>query len=140
MTEENKNSIIIIEDNQELVEPLAEVFRTEGFEVLTALNGEEGLQKTLDEKPDVILLDIILPGMDGFSFLEQLRGEGDYGNDVPVIVLTNLDDAETVGSAMKYGVHDFLLKSDWQIDDVLKKVREKLAVTSSDAEDDPSEE
>jgi len=108
-----------------MLKVLAETFSYEKFEVLTAKDGEEGLRVALAERPDVILLDILLPRMDGMTMLRKLR-EDAWGKRTPVMVLSNLSDASRVLEAMQSGVYDFLVKSDWKLQDVVWKVKKKL--------------
>lgn len=117
--------ILIIEDERTLLQALEQKFQSEGYDVISAKNGEEGLDVALSHHPDLILLDIVMPKMDGLSMLEKLRDD-EWGKTAQVIMLSNLSDAEKVESATKYDVHDYLVKSDWKIQDVLKKVKEKL--------------
>lgn len=93
--------------------------------MLEAKNGEEGLEVALREHPDLILLDIIMPVMDGMTMLARLR-EDLWGKDAKVIMLTNLSDNEKVAETIAHGTYDYLVKSDWKLEDVVKKVRERL--------------
>jgi len=126
MISESKK-ILIIEDEPSLLDVLEDKFSTEGFDVLKAENGNRGLEIALKEHPDLILLDIILPEMDGMTMLKKLR-EDVWGKDALVIILTNLNDAQSVLQSLENGVYDFLVKTDWKLEDVLKKVKEKLRI------------
>lgn len=118
--------ILIIEDDPTLLATLADNLEHEGFDVLKAKDGEEGLAAALQMNPDLVLLDILLPKMDGLTMLEQLR-QDPWGKDVPVIVLSNLSEPSgVVATALSGGVRDYLVKVDWTISDVIKKVRERL--------------
>lgn len=119
------NTILIVEDDLDLLEVLRKKFTMEKFEVLQAADGKIGLEEALHSHPDLILLDIIMPIMDGMTMLGKLR-QDTWGKDVPVILLTNLSDESKVAEAMKHGVYDYLVKADWNISDVVKKVRAKL--------------
>lgn len=123
--------ILIIEDEKSLVKALIKKLESEGFEVSVAYDGVEGLQKSLDEKPGLVLLDLILPKMDGMTYLAKLR-EDDWGKSVPVIILTNLSDDKKVLEAQKDGVYDYLIKTDWSLEDVIKMVKEKLGQVYDD--------
>lgn len=125
---ENKKKILIIEDEKPLRQALFDKFTREGFTTFQAKNGSEGLDMALKERPDLILLDIIMPKMDGLTMLKQLRSD-EWGKKVPIIILTNLNDAENVAAAMEKGVYDFLVKSDWKLDELINRVKEKLSVT-----------
>lgn len=117
--------ILIVEDEVALLKALKDKFEREGYTVFTAENGDEGLKQTLANQPDIILLDIIMPVKDGMTMLRELREEHNI-NSTPVILLTNLNDSSDVLLAMKNGVYDYLVKSDWDIDDVVKVVANKL--------------
>jgi len=121
-----RNKILIVEDDMELLEVLTKKFEIEEeFTVFQAGDGRAGLELALKEHPELILLDIIMPIMDGMTMLRKLR-EDAWGKDTPVILLTNLSDESKVAEAIKHGAYDYLVKADWKIDDVVKKVRERL--------------
>ena len=126
MTTENK-TILIVEDEQDLREALADKLTREAFTVLEAKNGKEGLDKALGEHPDLILLDIVMPEMDGMTVLRKLR-EDTWGKTVPVILLTNLSATEEsiIEEMVKYAPSHYLVKSDWKIKDVVEKIKETL--------------
>lgn len=119
--------ILIVEDEEALRKVLVTKFIHEGFGVIEAKDGEEALAMVFDEKPDLILLDIILPKIDGMTFLKRLRRD-DWGKNVPVIILTNLSDDRNIAEAMEGGVYDFLVKSSWEIEDVVRRVKERLVI------------
>lgn len=119
--------ILITEDDPSLLKALVKKFNNEGFQVFSANNGEEGLKTALEKQPDLILLDIVMPIMDGIAMLKLLR-QNPWGAKVPVVMLTNLADASSIENAMLYKVEQFLVKSDWSLDDVVAKVREKLSI------------
>lgn len=124
---DSKKQVLIVEDDEPLLSVLAEKFAREGYVVGTAKNGDAGYKKALAEHPDIILLDIAMPIMDGITMLNLLR-QDEWGKKAKVIMLTNLSDSEEVSKALEMNAHDYLIKSDWQIEDVVKKVKEKLAV------------
>ena len=119
--------ILVVEDEQSLLSALVAKFSKENFKVIEARDGEQGLERALAEHPDLILLDIVMPKMDGVTMLKRLR-RNEWGKKVPVIMLTNLSDDKKVEEAVKFGSHDYLVKSDWSINDVVKKVRSKLGI------------
>lgn len=125
MPEEAKK-ILIVEDEISPLKALVAKFSREGFNVLQAEDGETGLRLALQEHPDLILLDIILPKMDGLTMLKKLR-EDERGTKVPVILLTNLSDSQKVAEAVEHHACDYLVKSDWPLEAVVQKVKEKLA-------------
>lgn len=118
--------ILIVEDEQTLSKALFQRLTAEGFSVLRAQNGEEGLEIAYREKPNLILLDIIMPKMDGLTMLGKLR-EDDWGKEVAVFMLTNLSNAKDVDMATKKGVYDYLIKSDWKLEDIVTKIKGELS-------------
>lgn len=124
--QDSSKLILIIEDETPLSDILRDHFELEGFQIIVAKDGEEGLRLALDKKPDIILLDIMLPKLNGLDMLKQLRTY-EAGKSIPVIVLSNLNDAKEVNEALASGVGDFLVKADWAIADVVDSVRRKLA-------------
>jgi DNA-binding response OmpR family regulator len=117
--------ILIVEDEASLVKALFDVIKKEGYEVETAENGQTGLVLALKSHPDLILLDIIMPVMDGMTMLRKLRQDA-WGKDAKVILLTNLSGVEKMTESSAEGVHDYLIKSDWSLDDIIKKIKTKL--------------
>lgn len=124
---ENKKILLveIVEDEESLLNVLSEKFNSEGFRVLKAKNGEEGLKMALADHPDLILLDLLMPVMNGITMLKQLRLDP-WGKNAKVIILTNLSDRAKVAEAGELESHEYLIKSDWKLDDVVAKVRERL--------------
>lgn len=125
--EQAKKTVLIVEDEPSLQRALGDHFSREGISVLQAKNGQEGLEVALREHPGVILLDIVMPVMDGMTMLTKLR-EDAWGKDAHVILLTNLVDNKEIVEAMKTGVFDYLVKSDWKIEDVVERVKQKLGI------------
>ncbi len=117
--------ILIVEDEKSLREPLSKALKKEGFEVFEAENGEEGLDVAKKEHPNLILTDIVMPKMDGLSMLKELRKDR-WGKNVHAIILTVLNEDKKVIDALQEGVYDYLIKSDWEVDNVVNKVKEKL--------------
>ena len=117
--------ILIVEDEEALLKALAIKFTKEGFKVSKAKNGLEGLEKAAAEHPDLILLDIVMPKMDGMTMLAKLR-KTRWGKDVEVVLLTNLSDTAKVADSFNKGVYSYLVKSDWKLEEVVKLVRQKL--------------
>lgn len=118
--------ILIVEDETAMLSALSDKFRGIGYTVFPAGDGEEGLKIAMKEKPDLVLLDVIMPKMDGITLLKKIREDVKWGDSVPIIMLTNLSDPENVSEAAKYKVYDFLVKTDWRLDDVVKLAEEKM--------------
>ena len=119
--------ILIVEDEQDLCEALIDKLGREGFLPRGAKDGEEGLELALKEHPDLILLDIVMPKMDGMTMFKKLR-EDKWGKNVPVILLTNLSatDEKLIKAMVENEPAYYLVKSDWKINDVVEKVKETL--------------
>ncbi|MFA6322800.1 MAG: response regulator [Candidatus Buchananbacteria bacterium] len=121
----NKKTILVVEDEASLRKAIREKFVTLGYNVLEAKDGREGVVTALSQHPDLILLDVIMPVMDGLSALKEIR-QDPWGKTAKIIILTNLSDNEDVTRAMSQGTHDYLVKSNWKIDDIAKIVKKKI--------------
>lgn len=119
--------ILIVEDEISLLKALEEKFVHEGFEVLKARNGEEGLAAAIESKPDIILLDIIMPKMDGITMIRELRKDT-WGKDAKIILLTNLSSPEAVTEAIQHNVYDYLVKTNWKLESIVLKVKTMLGI------------
>jgi len=117
--------ILIVEDEATLSKALMEFLTGEGFEVLSAPEGEKGLEMAKKEIPDLILLDIILPKKDGYEVLDAIKQDEKIKN-IPVIMLTNLESQEDIMKALEKGATTYLVKSNYKLEEVVKKVRETL--------------
>lgn len=129
MTEETnseKKKILIVEDEDLILTPLENKFKNAGFKVTVAHDGEEGYNLAMKVKPDLLMLDIVMPKLDGMGLMKKIREDNNWGKDVPIIMLTNISDSETVSEAAKYQVYDFLVKTDWRLDDVVNFAKQKL--------------
>ena len=129
---DNNNTILIAEDEPDLREALATALSNEGFKVLPAADGEEALNLALAEHPDLIMLDLHMPKLDGHGVLKGLR-QDDWGKTVYVLVLTAFSDVESMSNTvMEGGVNmEYLVKTDWKLDGVIGKVKEKLGMSES---------
>lgn len=117
--------ILIVDDEPALLTALVDKFTRAGFEVFIAENGQKGLASAFENLPDLILLDIIMPVMDGLTMLYKLR-KNNWGKRVKVILLTNLSDPGKITKPISDSVNGYLVKSDWKIEDVVKQVEKKL--------------
>lgn len=118
--------ILFIEDESALQKTIGDVLGQEGYEVISALDGEIGLRLAKSKKPDLILLDLILPKRNGFDVLGQLKKDAETRN-IPVIVLTNLEGVKDVDKALKLGATTYLVKAQYSLEDVVGKVRKALS-------------
>ena len=122
----DERRLLVVEDELPLLALLCDTFAAEGFEVLVAKNGHEGLAVAFSERPDLIILDILMPEMSGLDVLRRLRSDRyKWGRYVPVIILSNLSNHETIAEGLKHA-NDYLVKADWTLSDLVSKVKEKL--------------
>lgn len=117
--------ILFVEDEPALQKTLGDLLRAEGYTVVSAYDGETGLAMTKSEKPDLILLDLILPKLHGFDVLKKVK-EDPETRDIPLIVLTNLEGMGDVEKALELGATTYLVKANYSLDEVLEKVRKAL--------------
>lgn len=128
MTEEQIKTILVVEDDPPILKTLVDKLTEEGFRIIEAHDGEEGLMIADRDHPDLILLDIVMPKMDGMTMLKKLRQESEWGKSVPVILLTNLSpDEEKINKGITEDEPAYyLIKTNWSLNDVVQKVRERL--------------
>ncbi|MDO8504667.1 MAG: response regulator [Candidatus Liptonbacteria bacterium] len=120
-------TVEVVEDEKTVLKAISEKLELEGFSVLTAEDGETGLITALGKKPDLILLDLIMPKMTGLQMMRQLREANEYGKRVPIIILTNLSANEPMSAVLAKDEPSFyLVKADWKLEDVISKIRETL--------------
>lgn len=119
--------ILIVEDEEAILRGISDKFTYSGFAVTKATNGQDGLDKALKEHPDLILVDNLMPNTDGFYLIENLRKD-EWGKDARIIMWSNSHDSHTVVRAKELGVLEFMVKSDWEYRDVVKKVKEVLGM------------
>ncbi len=117
--------ILFIEDESALQKSFSAVLTQEGYEVLSALDGEIGIRLAKSEKPDLILLDLILPKTNGFEVLVELKKDSTT-KDIPVIILTNLERMKDIEKALESGASTYLVKADYTLDEVIGKVKQIL--------------
>jgi DNA-binding response OmpR family regulator len=119
--------VLVIEDDQFLRDLLTTKLEKENFQVTTAIDGPLGLEKIKDEMPDVILLDIILPGIDGFEVLKRVRTNVNMQlASLPIILLSNLGQEADIEKGRALGANDYLIKSNFTIDEIIEKLRKIL--------------
>ncbi|MDD5693624.1 MAG: response regulator [Patescibacteria group bacterium] len=121
----SKARILIVEDEPSLQSALKNKMEVEGFDVETAKNGLEGVEAVKRSVPDLILLDMVMPVMDGLTMLKNIR-ESESSKNVPVIILSNLSDSQELVKAMQTETFDYLIKSDVSLEEIIGKVNDKL--------------
>lgn len=119
-----KKKILVVDDTKSYLFILSETLRDAGFVVATAENGEEGLAAVTEEKPDLILLDITMPKMDGLTMSKKMK---ELNMAVPIIFLTNMSDMKNVSEAMETS-RDYIVKADTSVDDIVVRVKAKLNI------------
>ena len=125
MVESKNKTILIIEDNEVLGDILVKKLQMAGYKTELVVDGKEGLRRVKELKPDLLLLDIILPTMNGYEILEELNKDKDNPMP-PVIVISNSGQPVEISRVLNLGVKDYLVKADFTPDEVLKKVEEQL--------------
>ena len=119
--------ILIVEDDKDFLWLLRQSFNDKSLLVLYAVDGQEGLAMAEKEKPDLILIDILLPNMDGITMARHIKAKGIESQ---MIFLTNLNDLNHIGKAIEIvGETDYIIKSDVSIDAIVARVKEKLGIT-----------
>ncbi|MBI2573973.1 MAG: response regulator [Candidatus Wildermuthbacteria bacterium] len=117
--------ILVIEDDKFLRELVIQKLAREGFETSEAVDGEDGVKKVKEEKPDLVLLDLILPGIDGFEALKRMKDDPELAK-IPVIILSNLGQKDDVEKGLKLGASDYLIKAHFTPGEIIAKVRNVL--------------
>lgn len=125
MPEANTNKVLVVEDDPLLSKALSSKLKKGKYEVLTAKNGQEALDMTHEHEPDIILLDLLLPVMDGFEVLSSLKLDPET-RDIPVLILSNLGQADEIKRGESLGADGYLVKSDVSLKTVEEKVSELL--------------
>ena len=116
-----------MEDDLFLLKLYGDQFVRAGFAFSVASNGVEGMHQVVQSKPDLILLDLMLPKKNGFEMLEELKSNQDT-KDIPVIIITNLGQESDIQEARKLGVNDYLIKTEVRVSDVLEKIKKQLGI------------
>lgn len=115
--------ILVVEDDRFLSKVYYTKLTKDGFDVILAVEGDEAIRKVKEEKPDVILLDLILPGKNGFEVLEEIKADDEY-SDIPVVIMSNLGQEKDIERGRKLGAVDYLVKTNYSINDVISKIKE----------------
>ncbi len=120
-----KKSILIVEDDDFFRSLLSKKISSEGFVALEAIDGEKGIKMVKEKKPDLIILDLLLPNIDGFEVLSQIKADASVSS-IPIIILSNLGQQEDVERGLKLGANDYLIKSQFDINQVIDKIKNIL--------------
>ena len=122
----NKKSILIVEDDEDLVDALELKFEKIGFQVWVATNGAAGLRAARSVKPSVILLDIMLPKIGGLEVLEKIKSDS-ITKKIPVVLLTNLSEGETISKGLSLGAESYIIKSSRQLKSIVDTVKRAIS-------------
>src|SRR3989344_4209623 len=133
MNEEKKIKIVLVEDEEVLLEVLEGKLKKEGFEVFSARDGQAGLDLIKAIQPDLVLLDIIMPRMDGMEVLTHMHDDAGLSN-IPVIIISNSGQAVEIEKAAALGAKDYLVKAEFDPQEVLDKIRVLLHATGKERE------
>ena len=120
-----QQTVLIVEDEQDLREAMADYLRNNNYRVIEAEDGQQGLQMALHEHPDVILLDLMMPIMDGHHLLKKLRLDR-WGMTAKVIIMSAMDDVKNIGGAYENGITEYIIKGEASLAELAKKVRETV--------------
>jgi DNA-binding response OmpR family regulator len=125
----DNKKILIVDDDEAIQKAISQTLENQEFTTLIADNGENGLSVSLKEHPDLILLDILMPKMDGMIMLQKLR-ENEWGKNVPVIILTNVspNSNSVISSVLQTEPAYYLVKSDVRLEGIVSKVKEVLKI------------
>lgn len=118
-------TILFIEDESDLQKTFGDILKQEGYKMVSALDGEAGLKLAKAQKPDLILLDIILPKVHGFEVLKKLKEDSET-KDIPIIVLTNLESRSDAEKALELGATTYLVKTSYTLEEVISKIKKAL--------------
>ncbi len=125
---ENKK-ILIVEDDPAIIKPIVFLLGKKGIAALTAANAEDGLLIAYQDAPDLILLDILMPKIDGFTMLEKLKSDEKTKN-IPVFIISNLGSDEKIKRGMELGAKKYFVKTNWSLADIVKAIEEEFASRS----------
>lgn len=122
---DQKTKILVVEDEEILLTALTEELKQEGFEVVGAKDGLEGVEKAVSDKPDLILLDLVMPRLDGIGALKEIKAKAET-KDIPVVILTNLSDYDKISDALSLGAMDYLVKANYRLEELIGKIKTVL--------------
>ncbi len=117
--------ILFVEDETALQKTIGDILKQEKYKVVSAMDGEAGLQMARTEKPDLILLDLVLPKMHGFEVLKALKAD-EATKYIPIIVLTNLESMGDIEKALELGATTYLVKASYTLEEVVQKIKKTL--------------
>lgn len=119
---DKKYKILVVEDDVFMIELLSKELAVSGFDVVIAKNGTEGIKKFEESKPDLLVLDLLLPDMNGFDTLRKVR-RSEEGRNVKVIILSNLSETSDIEEGRRLGVNDYLIKANYSLKEIVDRIR-----------------
>ncbi|MFC1757016.1 response regulator [Patescibacteria group bacterium] len=123
--DKNKKRVLFIEDEEHLQRLASSALKDAGYEALRAYDGETGIRVLEEKRPDLVLLDLILPKKDGFDVLEYMKSKDELKN-IPVIILSNLEEKYDMDKALALGANSYLVKTNYELSEIIEKVNEVL--------------
>lgn len=135
----NRMKILLVDDEEAIIEVFKQALEQEQFEVITALNGTDGMSKARIQKPDVIFLDQVLPDMNGNDVLQQLKADPDTKR-IPIAILSNFNQDTLIGNAMKMGASDYILKYQIAPHDLIEKAKQLATPVTPGIQDPTSQQ
>ena len=121
----NQKKVLIVEDDASMLKILSDKISSLGYEVLKAEDGQQGLQRALNEAPDLVLLDLLLPKLSGLDLLNALR-QDERGKDTPIMILTNLNENSAIYKSVALNSAAYFIKSDSSLEFIANEVTKKL--------------
>ncbi len=128
MAEKINKKILIIEDEEAVLDVYSKELKFSGFDVITALDSDSGYKKVLEENPDMILLDIMLPGASGLELLKQLKNN-EKTKDIMVVMLTNLDASAVIDEGYKLGAEAYFIKAEFVPSQITEEIKSLLGLS-----------
>ncbi|HLD22101.1 MAG TPA: response regulator [Patescibacteria group bacterium] len=126
---EGKTKVLIIEDDKFLSELISTKLKKEGFDITLATDGETGLKQALSVQPNIILLDLMLPGIGGFEVLQALKKNADPAIvNIPVLILSNFGQESKVQEGLALGAKDYLVKANFTTGEIVEKIKSTLGI------------
>lgn len=124
----DKKKILIIDDAEDLRDAMTDILELRGYEVITADRGESGIEKTLSERPDLVLLDLRMPDIDGFEVIRRIRAD-EWGATAKILILTASGESDDIPRDINMDTSNFLLKTEWGLDNISDRINEELDKT-----------
>ena len=137
MAKKINKKVLIVEDDKDFLSILKTKFTGEGFSIVTAEDGQEGINAAKEEKPDLIFSDVLMPGMDGIEMAKKIR---EFDKNVLIVFLTNIKDVDYTKNVEGSGEFDYLIKSDLSISDIVDKAKSKLGLNGLEIPAAPKKE